>query len=62
MAIYGLVMYFFKIWVKDPVLDNCKLTPFLYKIYNFVSMDVWANVTILLMYGSHDIRHKYSAG
>ena len=28
MAIYGLVMYFVKIWVKDPVLDNCKLTPF----------------------------------
>ena len=22
MAIYGLVMYFIKIWVKDPVLDN----------------------------------------
>ena len=28
MAIYGLVMYFVKIWVKDLVLDNCKLTPF----------------------------------
>ena len=28
MVIYGLVMYFVKIWVKDPVLDNCKLTPF----------------------------------
>ena len=23
MAIYGLVMYFVKIWVKDLVLDNC---------------------------------------
>ena len=22
MAIYGFVMYFVKIWVKDPVLDN----------------------------------------
>ena len=31
MAIYGLVMYFVKIWVKDPVLDNCKLTPFCIK-------------------------------
>ena len=29
---------------------------------NLVSMDVWANVAILLMYGSHDMRHKYSAG
>ena len=28
MVIYGLVMYFVKIWVKDPILDNCKLTPF----------------------------------
>ena len=27
-----------------------------------MSMDVWANVAILLMYGSHDMRHKYSAG
>ena len=27
-----------------------------------VSMDVWANVANLLMYGSHDMRHKYSAG
>ena len=26
--IYGLVMYFVKIWVKNPVLDNCKLTLF----------------------------------
>ena len=26
MAIYGLVMYFVKIWVKDSILDNCKLT------------------------------------
>ena len=40
MAIYGFVIFFVKIWVKDPVLDNCKLTPFLYKIYIFVSMDV----------------------
>ena len=23
LVIYGLVMYFVKIWVKDPVLDNC---------------------------------------
>ena len=23
MVIYGLVMYFVKIWVKDPVFDNC---------------------------------------
>ena len=29
---------------------------------NLVSMDVWANVAILLMYGSHDMRHRYSAG
>ena len=27
-----------------------------------VSMDVWDNVAILLMYGSHDMRHRYSAG
>ena len=27
-----------------------------------VSMDIWANVAILLMYGSHDMRHRYSAG
>ena len=26
-----------------------------------MSMDVWANVAILLMYGSHDMRHRYSA-
>ena len=31
MAIYGLVMYFVKIWVKDLVLDNCKLTLFCIK-------------------------------
>ena len=62
MTIYGLVMHFVKIWVKDPVLDNCILTHFLYKIYIFVSMDVWANVVILLMYGSHDMRHRYSVG
>ena len=31
MAIYCLVMYFVKIWVKDPVWDNCKLTPFCIK-------------------------------
>ena len=62
MAINVLVMYFVKIWVKDLVLNNCKLTPFLYKIYNFVSMDVWANVAILLIYRSHDMRHRYSAG
>ena len=35
MAIYGLVMYFVKIWVKDPVLGNCKLTPFCIK-YTFL--------------------------
>ena len=35
MAIYGLVMYFVKIWVKDPVLDNCKLTHFCIK-YTFL--------------------------
>ena len=35
MAIYGLVMYFVKIWVKDLVLDNCKLTPFCIK-YTFL--------------------------
>ena len=28
MTMYDLVMYSIKIWVKDPVLDNCKLTPF----------------------------------
>ena len=27
-----------------------------------VSMDVWANMANLLMYGSHDMRHKYSVG
>ena len=62
MAIYGLVMYFVKIWVKDPVLDNCKLTLFCIKYTFFVSMDVWANVAILLLYGFHDMRHRYSAG
>ena len=31
MAIYGLVMYFVKIWVKEPVLGNCKLTHFYIK-------------------------------
>ena len=31
MAIYGLVMYFVKIWVKDPVVGNCKVTPFYIK-------------------------------
>ena len=25
-------------------------------------MDVWANVIILLMYGSHDMRHKVFRG
>ena len=35
MAIYGLVMYFVKIWVKDLVLDNCKLTPLCIK-YTFL--------------------------
>ena len=35
MAIYGFVMYFVKIWVKYPVLDNCKLTPFCIK-YTFL--------------------------
>ena len=35
MAIYGLIMYFVKIWVKDPVLDNCKLTHFCIK-YTFL--------------------------
>ena len=35
MAIYGLVMYFVKIWVKEPVLDNFKLTPFCIK-YTFL--------------------------
>ena len=34
MTIYGLVMYFVKIWVKDLVLDNCKLTRFCIK-YTF---------------------------
>ena len=34
MTIYGLAMYFVKIWVKYPVLDNCKLTPFCIK-YTF---------------------------
>ena len=27
-----------------------------------VSIDVWAQVAILLMYGSHDMRHRYSTG
>ena len=31
MVIYDLVMYFIKIWVKDPVLYNCKLTHFCIK-------------------------------
>ena len=41
LAIYGLVMYFVKIyiyiyiWVKDSVLDNCELTPFYIK-YTFL--------------------------
>ena len=35
MAIYGLVMYFVKIWIKDPVLGKCKLTPFWIK-YTFL--------------------------
>ena len=35
MAIYGLVMYFVKIWVKDLVLNNCKLTHFCIK-YTFL--------------------------
>ena len=35
MVIYGLVMYFVKMWVKDPVLDNCKLTHFCIK-YTFL--------------------------
>ena len=35
MAIYGLVMYFVKIWVKELVLDNCKLTSFCIK-YTFL--------------------------
>ena len=35
MAIYGLVMYFVKIWVKYHVLDNCKLTHFCIK-YTFL--------------------------
>ena len=35
MTIYGLVMFFVKIWVKDPVLDNYKLTPFCIK-YTFL--------------------------
>ena len=35
MVIYGLVMYFVKIWVKDPVLDNCKSTHFCIK-YTFL--------------------------
>ena len=30
----------------------------LYKIYIFVSIDVWANVAILITYGSHDMRHR----
>ena len=33
MTIYGLVTYFVKIWVKDLVLDNCKLTPFCINIH-----------------------------
>ena len=41
MAIYVLVMYIVKIWVKDPV---------------------WANLAILLMYESHNMRHRYSVG
>ena len=35
MAIYGLVIYLVKIWIKDPVLGNCKLTPFCIK-YTFL--------------------------
>ena len=35
MAIYGLVMNFVKIWVKDSILDHCKLTPFYIK-YTFL--------------------------
>ena len=35
MTKYGLVMYFVKISLKDPVLDNCKLTPFCIK-YKFL--------------------------
>ena len=35
LAIYGLVMYFVKIWVKDLVFDNCKLTHFCIK-YTFL--------------------------
>ena len=35
---------------------NCKLIPFCIK-YLLVSMDVWADVAILLMYGFHDIRY-----
>ena len=31
MTIYGLVIHFVKIWVKDPILHNCKLTPFYIK-------------------------------
>ena len=27
-----------------------------------VSIDVWANVAILLTYESHDMRHRFSAG
>ena len=32
MAINGLVMYFVKIWVKDPILDNLQLK----KIVNYL--------------------------
>ena len=35
IVIYGLVLYFVKIWVKDHVLDNCKLTHFCIK-YTFL--------------------------
>ena len=47
MTICGLIMYFVKIWAKDPVLDNLYskqivIEPFLYKIYISCCMDVWA--------------------
>ena len=35
MTIYGLVMYFVKIWINDPILGKCKLTPFCIK-YTFL--------------------------
>ena len=35
MSIYGLAMYFVKIWVKGLILGNCKLTPFCIK-YTFL--------------------------